>query len=381
MNMDKQRKILLVVGAVAVVFLVYFLFFYNGGKANPASNTRNSINIFYDGCSSCSNSALNIIYNLFYSDKSTLKAENISFNSSKGNSIVSNYSITALPTIVMNQTNSSENILDSLVYLNIFNIEGNKFVLNTPFLAGLTKGIKYFDLIQGRKITSFDIFNQSEVYNNTNKNVINPSQILYLFNGSEYTVGNKTLISIIYSNSSFSAVQSMILYEAINAFGKFTDLNVITSPSVSFSTSETLGNTQFYQINGSRYQSPYFAVESSSLQNLSSSKYINTLEKELFEFDQNSVDPFFSNLGNFMPFIDIGGRYVEVSSMLNPRLFKNNNITQIERLIKTNQTVGKAFNDSVYFIQTLLCSYVNYNESPCNSTQIKNDLKQINSLT
>jgi len=272
-------------------------------------------------------------------------------------------------------------VLDSLVYLNIFNIEGNKFVLNTPFLAGLTKGITYFDLIQGKKITAFNIFNQSDIYNNTDENFINPSEILYLFNSTENTVGNKTLISLIYSNSSFSAVQSMILYNALNAFGKFSNLSVTTSPSVSFSTGETLGNTQFYQINGSKYQSPYFKIESSNLQNLGSSKYVNTLEKELFDFDQNSAYPFFGNLVNFMPFIDIGGRYIEVSSMLNPRIFENDNITQIKRLIMTNQTVGKAFNDSVYFIQTLLCSYINYNETPCNSIQIKNDLKQINSLT
>ncbi len=379
--MDKKREILLLAGVVVVILLVYFLFFYNNEKVNSTNNAQNSINVFYNSCSSCSNNALNIIYSLFNLDKSKLKAENVSFNSSKGDSIISNYSITALPSIVINETNSSENILDSLVYLNVFNIEGNKFVLNTPFLAGLTKGMTYFDLIQGRKITAFDIFNESEVYNNTNENIANPSEILYLFNSSEYTLGNKTLISFIYSNSSFSAVQSMILYKALSAFGKFSNLNVITSPPVSFSTGETLGNTQFYEINGSRYQSQYFTIESSSLQNLSSSKYVGTLEKELFDFDQNSAYPFFSNLGNFMPFIDIGGRYVEVSSMLNPRIFENDNITQIEQLTKTNQTVSRAFNNSVYFIQTLLCSYINYNKTPCNSTQIKNDLKQINSLT
>ena len=379
--MDKKREVFLLVGAVIVVVLVYFLFFYNSGNINSKSNSQNAINIFYNSCDSCSNSAINIIYKLFSLDKSILKAENVSFNSSEGNSIVSNYSITALPTILINETNNSENVLDSLVYLNIFNIEGNKFVLNTPFLAGLTKGITYFDLIQGKKITAFNIFNQSDIYNNTDENFINPSEILYLFNSTENTVGNKTLISLIYSNSSFSAVQSMILYNALNAFGKFSNLSVTTSPSVSFSTGETLGNTQFYQINGSKYQSPYFKIESSNLQNLGSSKYVNTLEKELFDFDQNSAYPFFGNLGNFMPFIDIGGRYIEVSSMLNPRIFENDNITQIKRLIMTNQTVGKAFNDSVYFIQTLLCSYINYNETPCNSIQIKNDLKQINSLT
>ncbi|MGC8533565.1 MAG: hypothetical protein ACP5MV_02985 [Candidatus Parvarchaeum sp.] len=379
--MDRKRKALLLAGTIVVIILVYFLFFYNSAKANSINDKQTSVNIFYSSCSSCSNGALNIIYNLFKSDKSALKTENLSFNSSKGVSMVSNYSITALPTMILNETNSSENVLDSLVYLNVVNTEGNKFVLNTPFLAGLTKGITYFDLIQGRVITAFDIFNQSEIYNNTNKSVINPSQILYLFNATKYALKNKTLISFVYSNSSFSAVQSMILYKALSAFGNFSNLNFTTSPLVSFSTGETLGNTQFYEINGSEYQSPYFIIESSTLQNLGSSKYVDTLEKELFEFDQNSAYPFFSNLGNFMPFIDIGGRYVEVSSMINPRVFENDNINKIEQLIKTNQTVGRAFNDSVYFMQTLLCSYINYSKSPCNSIQIKDDLKQINLLT
>ena len=378
--MDGKRSIFLLIGLVVLVVLVYFLFFYNGLKTAAANNQQSSIEIFYNGCSTCSNSALNVIYNLFGSNKLQLRLGNVSFNSSEGRTLVSNYSITALPTITINETNSSENILDSLVYLNMFNIEGSTFVLNTPFLSGLTKGMTYFDLIQERLITAFDIFNQSRVYQNTSESVINPSQILYLFNGTEYRSGNKTIISFIYSNSSFSAVQSMILYEALKAFGNFSDLSTMTSPLISFSAGETLGNTQFYVINGSRYESPYFAVESSNIENLSSSRYVNILEKELFEFDQNSVYPFFNNIGNFMPFIDIGGKYIEVSSMINPKIFENKDISQINQLIKTNQTIGRAFNDSVYFMQTILCSYVGYNKSLCNSTQIKADLKQINSL-
>ena len=377
--MDKTKEIILITGLIVVAVLVYFLFFYNTGKTTINSN-RYSAEILYNGCSTCSNSAMNIIYDLFKSDKYDLKAQNLSFNSSEGIGMVSNYSITALPTVVINETNSSESILDSLVYLNMFNVEGNKFVLNTPFLSGLTKGMTYFDLIQNKEITAFDIFNQSAIYQNINESLLNPSEILYLFNGSKYTENNKTLISFVYSNSSFSAVQSMILYKAMSAFGNFSNLSTLTSPSVSFSTGETLGNTQFYTLNGNDYNSNYFSMESSNIENLSSSAYVKTLEKQLFEFDQNSAYQFFDNLGNFMPFIDIGGRYVEVSSMLNPRIFTGKSISQIDTLIKTNQTIGNAFNDSVYFIQTLLCSYIGYNESTCNSTPIKNDLKQINSL-
>jgi hypothetical protein len=376
---DKTKEIILITGIIVVAVLVYFLFFYNTGKTTINSN-RYSAEILYNGCSTCSNSAMNIIYDLFKSDKYDLKAQNLSFNSSEGIGMVSNYSITALPTVVINETNSSESILDSLVYLNMFNVEGNKFVLNTPFLSGLTKGMTYFDLIQNKEITAFDIFNQSAIYQNINESLLNPSEILYLFNGSKYTENNKTLISFVYSNSSFSAVQSMILYKAMSAFGNFSNLSTLTSPSVSFSTGETLGNTQFYTLNGNDYNSNYFSMESSNIENLSSSAYVKTLEKQLFEFDQNSAYQFFNNLGNFMPFIDIGGRYVEVSSMLNPRIFTGKSISQIDTLIKTNQTIGNAFNDSVYFIQTLLCSYIGYNESACNSTPIKNDLKQINSL-
>ena len=377
--MDKTKEIILITGMIIVAVLVYFLFFYNTGKTTINSD-RYSAEILYNGCSTCSNSAMNIIYDLFKSDKYDLKAQNLSFNSSEGIGMVSNYSITALPTVVINETNSSESILDSLVYLNMFNVEGNKFVLNTPFLSGLTKGMTYFDLIQNKEITAFDIFNQSAIYQNINESLLNPSEILYLFNGSKYTENNKPLISFVYSNSSFSAVQSMILYKAMSAFGNFSNLSTLTSPSVSFSTGETLGNTQFYTLNGNDYNSNYFSMESSNIENLSSSAYVKTLEKQLFEFDQNSAYQFFDNLGNFMPFIDIGGRYVEVSSMLNPRIFTGKSISQIDALIKTNQTIGNAFNDSVYFIQTLLCSYIGYNESTCNSTPIKNDLKQINSL-
>jgi hypothetical protein len=377
--MDRNRKIILITGVIVVAILIYFFFFYNTGKPAVTGN-QNSAEILYNKCSTCSNGAMNIVYNLFKADKNSLHAQNLSFNSSEGIGMVSNYSITALPTIVINETNSSENILDSLVYLNMFNVEGNKFVLNTPFLSGLTKGITYFDLIQNREITAFDIFNQSEVYQNINSGVFNPSQILYLFNSSPDIADNKTLVSFVYSNSSFSAVQSMILYKALSSFGRFNNLSTATSPSVSFSNGETLGNTQFYVINGEGYNSSYFSLESSNLKNLSSSKYVSTLEKELFEFDQNSAYPFFSNLGNFMPFIDIGGRYVEVSSMLNPKIFANDNISRINSLIRTNQTIGRAFNDSVYFVQTLLCNYVGYNESLCNSTPIKTDLARINSL-
>ncbi len=377
--MLRNRQIILIAGLVIVAVLVYFLFFYNAGKVAVNSN-QNSVNIVYNNCTNCSNSAMNTIYNLFKSDKYTLNPKNLSFDSSEGSSLISNYSVTALPTVIINESNNSASILDSLVYLNMFNVVGNKFVLNTPFLSGLTKGMTYFDLIQNKEITAFDIFNQSSIYQNINESMLNPSEILYLFNGTKYTANNKTLISFIYSNSSFSAVQSMILYKALNAFGNFSNLTVLTSPSISFSTGETLGKTQFYTLNGNNYKSKYFSMESTNIENLSSSPYVKTLEKQLFEFDQNSAYQLFDNLGNFMPFIDIGGRYVEVSSMLNPRVFAGKDISQINALIKTNQTVGIAFNDSVYFVQTLLCSYVGYNEGVCNSTPIKNDLAKINSL-
>jgi hypothetical protein len=379
--MNKLRLAFLVTGIALIFILVYFLFFYSNSHLNPTNGGQNAINIVYSGCNSCSNSSIGIIYSLFNSANSFITGKNISFDTPEGTSLVSNYSITTLPSVIINETNKSEKILDSLVYLNIFNVEENNFVLNTPFLAGVAKGVTYFDLIQNRTVTAFDIFNQSRIYSNANQSVINPSEILYLINGTKYSFKNKTEISFVYSNSSFSAVQSMILYEALKGFGNFTSLNTITSPIVSFSNGENIGGTQFYAINGSEYNSNYFSVESADIKNLGSSSYVNTLEKQLFEFDQNSAYPFFNNLGNFMPFLDIGGRYVEISSMINPRLFEGKNITQINRLITSNKTVGTAFNDSVGFIQTLLCSYIGYTSAPCNSSTIKSDLNGVNSLT
>ncbi len=365
--MDKRKIISISISIVLVAVIVYFFFFTNSlNKLNQNSN-ENSFNLVYDKCTSCSNSALNVIYSLFKSQNSPLNAKNISFNSSEGISLISNYSVTALPSLMINETNKSEMILDSLVYLNMFNVEGDYFVLNTPFLAGLTKGMTYFDLIQNRTITSFDIFNQSSIYNNTNQSFINPSEVLELFNSTNYTNKNKIIIDFIYSNSSFSAVQSLILYKALSNFGNFSNLNTLISPEVSFSQGETLGNTEFYVLNGKDYSSNYFNLESSNIINLSTSTYVDTLEKQLFEFDQNSAYPFFSNLGNFMPFIDIGGKYIEISSMLNPKIFSGLTINQIDNLIITNKTAGEAFNDSVYFVQTLLCSYIGYNNTRCNS--------------
>ncbi len=375
--MDK-RNLILTVGAVIIIAVIYFLFFYH---SNSLKQNTDVTEILYNDCSSCSNGALGIVHSLFKSENIPFNSKNISFNTPEGLSLVSNFSVTALPTLILNETTISSKALNGLIYLNGFNVEGNNFVLNTPFLAGLAKGITYFDLIQNRTITSFDIFNQSYVYQNLNGSVINPSEILYLVNDTNYVYKNKTEISFVYSNSSFSAVQSFILYNALLPFGNFSNLSVMTSPSVSFSAGETLGNIQFYTINGNNYNSKYFNIESSSLQNLSSSPYINTLEKQLFEFDQNSAFPFFNNIGNFMPFLDIGGRYVEVSSMLNPRMFSDKNIQEIKQLIVDNKTYGTAFNNSVNFMRTMLCSYIGYSNAACNTSAIKNDILNINSLT
>ncbi len=374
-----MKKVLtLILGAVVFSILVYFLFFYTASVAKP---TANSVEITYNQCDGCSYNSVSIIKSLFSSDKINILVRNVSLSTKLGLSFVSNFSVTSLPTLILNETNISTNILDSLVYLNAFNVEDTYFVLNTPFLAGISKGVKYFDLIQNRTITSFDIFNQSYIYQNTNSSVINPSEILYLVNGTNYTEGNKIEISFVYSNSSFSAIQSLILYKALSSFGNFSNLSTITSPQISLSAGENLGGTQFYTLSGSNYNSSYFYLESSYLDNLSTSKNIDTLEKQLFEFDQNSAYPLFSNLGNFMPFVDIGGRYVEVSSMINPRIFTGMDINQINKAINTNKTDGAAFNDSVYFVETLLCSYIGYTNNVCSSKTIKNDLININSLT
>ncbi len=369
---------ILIAGAAIFLILLYFLFFHVNSNINIKSN---SIIITYNNyCNNCSNNIIKTINDIFKSEKAHLSTINVSFKSKEGISFISNFSVTSLPSIILNQTNTSTNILDSLVYLNIFNVLNGYYVLNTPFVSGITRGVKYFDLIQNRTITSFDIFNQSYVYRNTNTSVINPSEILYLINGTNYTKNKKVEISFVYGNSSFSAIQSLILYKALSGFGNFSNLSIANSPTIRFSNGETLGNTQFYVLNGSKYESKYFFLESSSLNNLSSSIYVKTLEKQLFEFDQNSGYGAFNNIGNFLPFIDIGGRYVEVSSMINPKIFQNKNIKQIKEIIANNKTAGTAFNDSVYFVQTLLCSYVGYNNTICNNKIIKNDLININSL-
>ena len=104
--MLRNRPIILIAGLVIVAVLVYFLFFYNAGKVAVNSN-QNSVNIVYNNCTNCSNSAMNTIYNLFKSDKYTLNPKNLSFDSSEGISLISNYSVTALPTVIINESNKS----------------------------------------------------------------------------------------------------------------------------------------------------------------------------------------------------------------------------------------------------------------------------------
>ena len=155
--MNKLRLAFLVTGIALIFILVYFLFFYSNSHLNPTNGGQNAINIVYSGCNSCSNSSIGIIYSLFNSANSFITGKNISFDTPEGTSLVSNYSITTLPSVIINETNKSEKILDSLVYLNIFNVEENNFVLNTPFLAGVAKGVTYFDLIQNRTVTAFEL--------------------------------------------------------------------------------------------------------------------------------------------------------------------------------------------------------------------------------
>lgn len=244
-------------------------------------------------------------------------------------------------------------------------------MLNTPFLSALTKNLTYYSIIQNRTITSYDIFNASAVYgippSSSFLKLLNPSEFLLLSNSSNLSIANKTEIQFIYDNSPFSAVQSVVLKRALDSFGNFTSVYAMRSRIVNISPIQSLGPDTLYSFNAMPFQSRYFALRAYNISSVSDP----SAQEDLFQYDQNAVSSLNSAFGSFTPFLDIGGRFIEVSSMMKPSLFNGMNITQIHELLTSNATINRMFNDSVAFIDAALCSFSGVNASVCNTNAVK----------
>ncbi|MCL5009947.1 MAG: hypothetical protein M1433_03160 [Candidatus Parvarchaeota archaeon] len=371
--------ILIIIVAVIAAVVITELFL-NFGATNTQQADINSsfVSIGASNCIQCSNGIANFMYSLLSSQGYSNSRVSLNFGSNTADKIISTNLIASLPSVIIPSTASSANLLDALVYLNIFNLGSNDFVLNTPFLSGLVRNITYYSIIQNRTITSYDVYNASAVYNVGPRskllNLINPSEFLLQTNYSNMTSSDKIDIEFIYDNSPFSAVQSVVLKTALDNFGNFTSQHIMQSRTVNISSNQSLGPDILYVLGNMPFDSKYFDLYAYNLSSVGN----ETAQKNLFEYDQNALSSINSVYGSFTPFLDIGGKFIGVSSMLKPSVFNGLNTTRIQSLIASNSTVGEAFNDSVAFLEAALCSFSEVTSSVCNTTAVK--LQELNIL-
>ncbi len=362
------------------VFLAgYFLMTSNTFSAGSTNNINlNSafVEVSTTKCQACSNQIPSAIYSILAGQSYSNSQAQALFGTQEGNSFIANNSVTALPSVVMPQTSISANVLSAMVYLNMFNVESNSFVLNTPFISGLLGKLTYFSIIQNRTITVTDIYNVSNVYGLSRSSPafydINPTEFLMQSNVSNLTKGNKTEILLIYSDSPFSAVQSLIIKNALQNFGNFSGDSTLQSGAISATTTQTIGPEPMYNFENMSFNSKIFSFVAYNL----SSVQDQTAQKELFQYDQNAIS-LNSIYGSFTPFLDIGGKFIGVSSMLSPLIFNGMNITEVNHTLKTNTTLSNLFNNAVSFLDATLCYYTLGSEAVCNTSAVQSQMSNI----
>ena len=356
------------VGIISI-FLAYLLSVAAVPRAQADLNAS-FVSIVYPSCQQCSNIA-NLLFSFLSSRGYQAPRVSLYFGSAAARNFIDNELITALPAVTLPATTGSADLLNELVYLNIFNFESNSFVLNTPFVSALTRNVTYFSILQNRTVSAFDIYNISNIYgvnqSSGSLRLLNPMEVLLQFNSINLTSGNKTDIIFVYSDSPFSAIQSLVVKRALDDFGYFNSSVTFTSERINASFTLPLGPTPSYDLSKMHFSSNSFDLEAYNITSIPNP----TVQRELFQYDQNAVSDLGTVYGSFTPFFDIGGRFISVSSMLLPSVLNGFNITAAYRYIDTNSTIGSLFNDSVAFIDAMLCSYDNYN-SICNTTIVRN---------
>ncbi|MCL4399333.1 hypothetical protein M1293_02390 [Candidatus Parvarchaeota archaeon] len=357
---------------VGFIFGVSIFFLSTGFPGHVSEINSSFVRISDSGCASCSAYVPNYIYSLILRNGYKISTYPVSFGTKMGYNIISNDLITSLPSVVMPEDSRIANLITGLVYLNIFDVESNGFVLNTPFLSGLTGNVTFFNLVSNNTIRDSSVYNVSEVFNlsknSSYKAYLNPMQFLFLQGTTNISVSGLPAVVYVYTQSPFSAIQSMIMKSALGNFGNFSSDSFEESGEIGISSNESLGPLQFYNLQNMTYTSSYFHLSAFNLSSVSSQKIKNLI----FEYDQNAILPVGQSYGNFMPFMDIGGRFISVSSMLRPNLFNDMSVNEINSYIADNSSVRKVFSDSVYFLDALLCSYA-VNANVCSSPQVIRD--------
>ena len=371
--MNQKIKLLsvIIVVAAALGIALYLVFSYGVFQSGASDLNTSFVSVFNSNCVSCSDGVPSLLYSLLEKNGYSSPIASAYYPTVSGNDFIANNLITTLPSVVLQATSTSSNLLSGLLYINLFDYTRGSYTLNTPFVTALTHNVTYFNIVQNKTITAFDIYNVSRVYGVTAASaavgIINPLVVLMQFNNTNITSGNKTDIFFVYSDSPFSAMQSIILENALSNFGTFNSSVVSNSQGIDVSATQSIGPQPAYNLNDMSFSSRFFNLEPYNVSVLTNP----TAQRELFEYDQNSASELNSVYGNFMPFLDIGGRFISVSSMLIPDIFNGFNITQVYNDIKSNSSVNSYFNDSVSFIDAILCSYTGLTESICNTTAVK----------
>ncbi len=381
MELPKKEYIIVVLIALAVLGILILFLTYATSTAQPTQVDLNNseVGVFYSACTSCTQQIPLELYNFFAQYGYIPNNVSIFFGDNTTATFISNNLITALPSLVIPssiaQNSQASTIISALVYSNVFTSGANNFVLNTPFIAALTHSVTYYNILENRTMTSVNIYNISTVYNVTASSKfapIMPIPIIMTFNDTNITRQGKPVIDFVYSDSPYSALQDFLFTKALENFGNFTGLSTYFSQSFQVTQTSYIGPQVYYNLQNASYNSNFFYLEAYNISDITD---VN-LSRQIFEYDQNALLGI-STYGNFMPFIDIGGRFISVSSMLQPMLFNGMNITQINNYLDTNSTVDAYVNDSISFIDAMLCTYTGAVVKVCSSPKVNDYSLQI----
>ncbi len=372
--------ILILIGLIATAD---FLINYYSYSVPIIGSTPYTI-VFYPDCSVCSNAAINAFDSFLSGYGYSPGQNNLSYASTYGNNAVKSNLIAALPSVIL-PSSAIYKIQDQIVtleYLNVLSFNQNAFVLNTPFLASIYGPVTFYDLIQNRTITSVNIMNLTKMFNTTINsslsNLLNPVPFLSLENSTLLRSGNKTTILFVSSDSPFSAIQDVILESALGAFGNFSVPVTQYSIKLNGNSSLSLGPQIYYNLSSMSYSSRYFSLDAEDINSIGNSQLG---VGQMFQYDQNALSSVNSAYGNFMPLLDIGGKYVSVSSILRPFVFNGENLSEIASTIRSDNVAGTAFNDSVGFVDAVLCSLINSSEPVCGTSLVRAEMSDIGSVT
>ncbi|MCW1294038.1 MAG: hypothetical protein QXJ12_01335 [Candidatus Parvarchaeota archaeon] len=371
---NKIRFILIIALLAAVLILLIFMLKFASSGTPAYSLNQSQILLLDQNCVSCSNT---IPYDFSYILSEfgySPHVYNGSLGTAKGDSIISSDIVTTLPSIVIPSSIFSSksnllNLVSSLIYSNIltFNQNNDNLVLNTPFASSMFGPVTFYDILQNATYTALPI-NITDVYGVRNQTtfkseLINPIDPIMI---EGLSAANSTRIVYIAGDSPFNSLESIILTDALDNFGNFSGNATGYSNSFGITSNETLGPQIGYLLSENRYTSRFFSFY---LYNISSvqSSYARDL---ILQFDQNAVSSG-SPYENFVPLIDIGGKYIMVSSQMKPTVFDGMSLQQMKAEISSNESVGSVFNDSVYLIDSMLCSLSGNSAAVCSSPVVK----------